>query len=107
GLILDQAKQKVLEKTKGNYPAPLKAIQVINRTYGGNLEDGLKVEAEAFMELVKTPECKNLINVFYLTERTKKDKGVAGSVAPLDVKRAGVLGAGAMGGGIAQLFAEK
>ena len=76
-IIFHEAKKKLLEKTKGNYPAPLKALEVVRATYGGNLETGLKVEAVAFAELLVTPESKNLIQVYYLTERVKKDKGVS------------------------------
>jgi 3-hydroxyacyl-CoA dehydrogenase/enoyl-CoA hydratase/3-hydroxybutyryl-CoA epimerase len=72
-VIFDQAKKKLLEKTKGNYPAPLKALEVIRKTYGGDLEKGLKIEAEGFAELVTTPECKNLISLFYLNEKIKKE----------------------------------
>ncbi|MBI4404178.1 MAG: enoyl-CoA hydratase/isomerase family protein, partial [Deltaproteobacteria bacterium] len=106
-LVFEQAKKTVLEKTKGHYPAPLKALSVIRRTYGGPLAEGLKVEAQAFTELVGTPECKNLIRIFYLTEKVKKDKGAAIEVRPREITKAAVVGAGVMGGGIAQLFAAK
>ncbi len=106
-LIFDQARKQVMSKTKGNYPAPLKIIETLKKTYGGSLEAGLKKEANAFVELVTTPESANLIHVYYLQERTKKDKGTASGVAGKEVKRAGVLGAGVMGGGVAQLFAAK
>ena len=106
-LVLDQAKKQVLAKSKGNYPAPLKAIEVIRKTYGSKVESGLKVEAQAFMELVKGPESKNLISVFYLNEKVKKDKGTEGGAAAKEIKRAAVVGAGVMGGGIAQLFAAR
>jgi 3-hydroxyacyl-CoA dehydrogenase/enoyl-CoA hydratase/3-hydroxybutyryl-CoA epimerase len=106
-LIFDQARKQVMKKTKGNYPAPLKILETLKKTYGGNLESGLKTEARAFGELVQTKECQNLIHVYYLQEKVKKDKGTAGGVAGLEIKHAGVLGAGVMGGGIAQLFAAK
>ncbi len=80
---------------------------MIRKTYGGNLEQGLKKEAEGFAEMVVTPEAKGLLSVYYLNEGVKKDKGVAGDKKAPEVKRAAVLGAGIMGGGIAQLFAEK
>ncbi len=106
-LIFDLAKKKLLQKTKGHYPAPLKALEVIRQTYGGPLEKGLHVEARAFAELVKGPVAQNLISVYYLTEKVKKDKGTESGVAGREVREAGVLGAGVMGGGIAQLFAAK
>lgn len=106
-IMFDQAKKKLLEKTKGQYPAPLKALEVIKRTYGGDLEAGLKIEAEGFAEVLSTPECKNLIGLFFLTEKVKKDKGTDAKVTPREIKDAAVIGAGVMGGGIAQLFAAK
>ena len=106
-LIFDQAKKQVMQKTLGNYPAPLAALSVIRKTYGGKLEDGLRAEAEAFSKLVVTPESKNLIRIFYLTERVKKDKGVTTAVKPKPIHFAAVVGAGVMGGGIAQLFSAK
>lgn len=106
-VIFDQAKKKLLEKTKGNYPAPLKALEVIRRTYGGDLHEGLQEEARAFTELLGTPESKNLTQLFFLTERVRKDKGVATSAPVREIRRTAVLGAGVMGGGISQLFAAK
>ena len=106
-VVFDQAKKKLLEKTKGHYPAPLKALEVVKKTYGGDLQEGLKIEAQGFAELVKTPESANLINLFFLTEKVKKDKGTTAGVAGAEVHRAAVLGAGTMGGGVAQLFAAK
>ena len=51
---------------------------------------------------------KNLLRIFFLTEEVKKETGVTDpSVRPRDVTRVGVLGAGVMGGGIAQLGADK
>jgi 3-hydroxyacyl-CoA dehydrogenase / enoyl-CoA hydratase / 3-hydroxybutyryl-CoA epimerase len=106
-VIFDQARKQVLSKSKGKYPAPLKIIEVLKKTYGGGLESGLKVEAKAFTDLVRTPECQSLIHVYYLQEKVKKDKGVEGGLAGKEIKSAAVLGAGVMGGGIAQLFAAK
>lgn len=103
----EQAKKQVLSKTKGNYPAPLAAIEVIKKTYGGDIESGLKVEADAFMKLMVTPESQNLIHVFYLNEKVKKDKGAEVKGTLKKIHTAGVVGAGVMGGGIAQLFAAK
>lgn len=106
-LIFDQARKQLLSKTKGNYPAPLAALSLIQKTYGGSVSEGLAEEAKTFSELVKTPQCQGLIQVYYLNEGVKKDKGVEGEVTAFPVTRTGVVGAGVMGGGIAQLFAAK
>ena len=106
-IIFDQAKKALMSKTKGNYPAPLRALEVVKKTYGGSLDAGLKEEAKGFADLVSTPESKNLIHVYYLNESVKKDNGTDREIKTKDVKSAAVLGAGTMGGGIAQLFAAK
>lgn len=106
-VIFDQAKKALMSKTKGHYPAPLRALEVVRRTYGGSLEAGLKEEAKGFSELITTLECKNLIHIYYLNEGVKKDNGTDKEIKTKEVKRTAVLGAGVMGGGIAQLFAAK
>ena len=105
-LICDTARKQVLKKSKGNYPAPLRALDVIQKTYGGDLTRGLKMERETFAELIETDVAKNLIRLFFLTEKVKKDTGVSGVVGR-SIQNCAVLGAGVMGGGIAQLLAGK
>ncbi len=108
-VVLSKAKKMTLAMTRGNYPAQMKAIEVISRTYGvSNRGKALEIEAKGFGEVVVTDVSKNLIRLFYLTEGIKKQTGVADpSVKPREIKYAAVLGAGTMGGGIAQLFADK
>lgn len=108
-VVFNKARKDVLKATRGHYPAQMKAIDVISRTYGAsNRGKALEVEARGFSEVCVTDVSKNLIRLFYLTENIKKQTGVANpSVKPLPVKKAAVLGAGTMGGGIAQLFADK
>lgn len=109
GIVFSKAKEGVLKQTKGHYPAPLKALNVIQRTYGMSQRDqALQIERENFCEVAVSSVSKNLIHVFYLTEMVKKQNGVPGvQVQPLDVKNIGVLGAGTMGGGIAYVAADK
>jgi len=94
-------------KTKGQYPAPLAALKAIREGCNRTLEDGLKAEQEAAMEVVGTPISANLIGVFFIGQRLARDPGVADpSVKPREVKRVGVLGAGQMGAGIAAAHAR-
>lgn len=108
-IVFSQAKKAVLKLTSGHYPAPLKAIEVISKTYGSNdRAKSLKIEADGFCEMAATDVSKNLIHVFYLTEMVKKQSGVTGvQVKPKEVKAIGVLGAGTMGGGVAYVAADK
>jgi 3-hydroxyacyl-CoA dehydrogenase/enoyl-CoA hydratase/3-hydroxybutyryl-CoA epimerase len=106
--IFKKAREETEKQTKGHYPAPLKAIEAVEEGLLHGMEAGLTMEAKLFGETAATDVSKNLIKVFYLQEEFKKDRGVADAdVAPLPVKKVGVLGAGVMGGGIAELFGEK
>jgi 3-hydroxyacyl-CoA dehydrogenase/enoyl-CoA hydratase/3-hydroxybutyryl-CoA epimerase len=116
-MIYKKARQGVLSKTRGAYPAPLEAIAVMRANgaaYGPKLrgparERAMEREAEAFGRMAATEVSRNLIRIFFLTEGVKKSKGLeAGSSArPRKVGSAAVLGAGVMGGGIAQLLADR
>jgi 3-hydroxyacyl-CoA dehydrogenase/enoyl-CoA hydratase/3-hydroxybutyryl-CoA epimerase/3-hydroxyacyl-CoA dehydrogenase/enoyl-CoA hydratase/3-hydroxybutyryl-CoA epimerase/enoyl-CoA isomerase len=96
------ARAGVLEKTKGQYPAPVAAVEAVERGCNLTLEEGLKVESELFTPLVGSLISRNLIAVFFMTQRLQKDPGVAdSSIQPRSVARVGVLGSGLMGAGIA------
>jgi 3-hydroxyacyl-CoA dehydrogenase/enoyl-CoA hydratase/3-hydroxybutyryl-CoA epimerase/3-hydroxyacyl-CoA dehydrogenase/enoyl-CoA hydratase/3-hydroxybutyryl-CoA epimerase/enoyl-CoA isomerase len=102
------AKAQVLAKTKGQLPAPLAALEAIANGCNRQLDEGLKVEAAAFTTLVGSPISRNLIAVFFMTQRLQKDPGVANpSIEPKPVDRVGVLGAGIMGAGIAGAHIRK
>jgi 3-hydroxyacyl-CoA dehydrogenase/enoyl-CoA hydratase/3-hydroxybutyryl-CoA epimerase len=103
----------VCAKTRGHYPAPLKAIDVCAKAASRSFEEGLMLEKEGFLELVRTPESRNLLRVFFLQERAKKLGASPGTAAadsaaaaeasrPRTIRRVGVIGAGTMGAGIAQ-----
>ncbi|HUF68128.1 MAG TPA: 3-hydroxyacyl-CoA dehydrogenase NAD-binding domain-containing protein [Longimicrobiales bacterium] len=102
-LALSRARSGVMKETRGNYPAPLLAIETIRRSTGVPLDRAFEIEAHALGRLIVSEVSKNLIHVFRLMEGAKKT-GLEG-VQPRPVQRAAVLGAGVMGGGIAQLLA--
>jgi 3-hydroxyacyl-CoA dehydrogenase/enoyl-CoA hydratase/3-hydroxybutyryl-CoA epimerase len=103
-LMLVQARKRVLAETHGHYPAPLAALDLLERTLSISIERSLVLEAEAIGRLVVTPVSKNLIHVFHLSEAAKK---AAPPVTSRPVERVGVLGAGVMGGGLAQVLAYR
>lgn len=107
-VVFKKAREGVLKATRGHYPAPLAALDVIRKTYGmSDRTRALQVELEHFAECAVTDISKNLIHVFYLTEMVKKQTGVSSDVKGKTVKQLGVLGAGTMGGGIAYVAADK
>jgi 3-hydroxyacyl-CoA dehydrogenase/enoyl-CoA hydratase/3-hydroxybutyryl-CoA epimerase len=105
-IVFDQARKTTLEQTRGQYPAPLRAIEVVRTGVEGGPRAGFEAEARAVADLAISPIAKNLVHVFRLTEDAKKETGAPGG-APRPVREVAVLGAGTMGGGIAQLIAQE
>ena len=93
----------MLKETRGNYPAPLAALESVRYGLAHSREAGSIYEAKLLGQFAPTGVSKNLISVFYLNEMLRKDA----QPSAIKITSAGVLGAGIMGGGIAQLLAEK
>jgi len=103
-LALSRARSRVMKETRGNYPAPLAVIETIRATLGRPLDEAFEIEARALGRLIVTPVARNLVHVFHLMEGAKKTDMRGIEARP--VQRVAVLGAGVMGGGIAQLLAH-
>ncbi|MEX2529210.1 MAG: 3-hydroxyacyl-CoA dehydrogenase NAD-binding domain-containing protein [Gemmatimonadota bacterium] len=106
-IILAAARRSVMEKTGGHYPAPLRILEVIGHSMGRSLERAFQLEAEAAGELLASRVTRNLLHVFRLREGAKKAFGETFRGEPREIADLGVVGAGVMGGGIAQLAAAR
>ena len=98
-----KATKNVLKTTGGVYPAPLKAIDVMIQGLGVSRNESLKLEEKAFTELLNSDVASNLVNIFFLQERSKKTK----SDKDFKVNKTAVIGAGVMGAGIAQWISSR
>ncbi len=103
-LVYDRAHKTAREKTRGNYPAVPKIIECIRAGQKEGAEAGFEAEREAFARLLFTPESKALRNLFFLKNGAEKNP-YAGRER--EVRTVGVLGAGLMGSGIAQVSAAR
>lgn len=101
GFLGATASAYIQQQTKGHYPAPLAALELMLGAAGVDLETACQMEAEEFAKLFGSPINRALLNVFFLTDRNKKDPGVAKGAEPHKISAAGVVGAGVMGQGIA------
>ncbi len=100
--ITDRA---VRVRTRGQYPAPKKVMEVIEKGLSEGLESGLKHETDAFAELAVSPIAKNMIN-FYIS----KEMAVQSARRALEaggVTTLGVIGSGRMGAELAENAASK
>src|SRR5207244_12286074 len=87
--------------TRGNYPAPLAALEAVEHGLKHGMAEGLKREAQLFGQLAVTDVSRKLVQIFFATTALKKDFGIANPPPPAVVSRLGVVGAGFMGSGIA------
>ncbi len=101
------ARKNALAKTRGNYPAATRAIEVATAALGVSEDRGLQLERNAFVELAQTEAARNLMGIFFLQERAKKTKLPATTASAKPIKKIAVVGAGLMGAGIAQWSAGR
>ncbi len=101
-LVFARARRTTGEKTGGHYPAPFMAIDVMEIGLAEGMAAGLVAEAEAVGELATTPAARNLMWLHRRREQARKPLSY-GTARP--VRRLGVLGAGVMGGAIAEVAA--
>ncbi|MEO2048848.1 MAG: 3-hydroxyacyl-CoA dehydrogenase NAD-binding domain-containing protein [Pirellulales bacterium] len=95
-------------QTKGQYPAPLAALKAMKEGINRPLDEGLKIEQEIALDIIGSQISANLINVFFMGNQLKSDRGIEdSSIVPRDVGRVGVLGSGLMGAGIATAHARR
>ncbi len=107
-LLFKAAREKLLKETGWHYPAPLEALSVLEESCGLPIEAALEIENDHIADVFGGEVQRNLLAIFFWTEEVKKETGVADpAVRPREVSRIGVLGAGVMGGGIAQLAADR
>lgn len=107
-IVFSKAKKGVIEKTKGRYPAPLIALDVVEKTYTLPLDQGLQKEANTF--IANLPQgfilAKDLIGLFFVQEAAKKETGAPSSIKAEKIDYAAILGAGTMGASLGWLFAD-
>lgn len=104
-VVFRKAAASVARATKGHYPAPPLALRTVKEGLRMDFGEALKLEAERVGQLAVSPEARNLIGLFFLRQAARRAKEGYEGAAPRPVKRVGVVGAGIMGGGIAQLAA--
>lgn len=102
--VLGKARETVNKFAKGNYPAPLKIIEVVDSALSKSRAEGFAHEARAFGELTQTTESKALIGLFHGQTHCKKNHFGA---PKRKTETIAVLGAGLMGAGIAQVTIDK
>ena len=104
--LLFRGTERILRKrTWDDFPAPAEVLEVVQVGLATGIEAGLAAERAAIGRLALTPACRNMVGLFLASEQARKLPATANGRA--EVQRVGVVGAGVMGAGIAQLAALK
>ena len=101
--LLQFVRNTVAAGAKG-FPAPLKCVDAVANAVGKPFDEGLRLEREAFMAMMITPESRALRHVFTAERAAAKLPDVPADTTLRDIKTVGVIGAGTMGGGITMNF---
>ncbi|ENK2082394.1 fatty acid oxidation complex subunit alpha FadB [Vibrio alginolyticus] len=101
------AKGLVAQKAGPHYPAPMTAVITIEEGARFARNEALDIERKHFVKLAKSEEAKSLVGLFLNDQYIKGIAKKAAKSASKDTRRAAVLGAGIMGGGIAYQSALK
>ena len=97
----DQARKKLRGQT-----APLAAIDAVESATKLPFAEGLRHEATLFAECLRGPQSKALIHAFFAERAVTKIPGISSATPTYEIRRAAIVGAGTMGGGIAMALAN-
>ena len=103
--VLGVVREQVKKKARG-LMAPLKAVEAIEAAVKLPFAEGCKRERELFAECLFSDQSKSLIHVFFAEREVAKIPGIAKETQRIAIKRAAIVGAGTMGGGIAMTYAN-
>src|SRR5687767_7633820 len=103
--VFSNFRASVARTTRG-FRAPENCIKAVEAAATLPFEAGMKRERELFLELLNSPESKAQRYFFFAEREASKIPDVPADTPVKEIKKAAVLGAGTMGGGIAMNFAN-
>ena len=104
--ILVEAQAMTAKSRKGQF-APGQIIKCVEAAINlDDFDEGLKKEAEYFLECLVHPQREAMIHIFFGERAASKVSDVPKDTPIMDIKKAGIIGSGTMGGGIAMCFAN-
>ncbi len=106
GSSIFQERREELKQRQPCRHAPLRCVAAIESAFELPFEEGLRREGELFYEALQDWQSKGLIHAFLSERHVAKIPGLSSHVKPREIKSAGVIGTGTMGGGIAMAFAN-
>ena len=104
--VLLEAQAMAAKGRKGQF-APGQIIKCVESAINlDDFDEGLKKEGEYFLECLLHPQREAMIHIFFGERAASKIADVPKDTQIKDIKKAGIIGSGTMGGGIAMCFAN-
>ncbi len=100
------AARDLAKKTARGMMAPQAAIDAVEAATKLPFIDAVKKEAELFQQCLFSDQSKALIHVFFGEREVARIPDIPKDVKPFEIRKAAVIGAGTMGGGIAMNYAN-
>ena len=98
-------RKSIARQTRG-FRAPENIVRAVEAAVSLPFTEGIKRERELFAELMSSSESKAQRYFFFAEREAAKIPDVPADTPTKDIKKAAVIGAGTMGGGIAMNFAN-
>jgi 3-hydroxyacyl-CoA dehydrogenase/enoyl-CoA hydratase/3-hydroxybutyryl-CoA epimerase len=99
--LFSDVEADVRRKTRGQYPAQLRVIEVARTGWTSGIEAGLAAELQALCDLRDTPEGRSLMRAFFLRTGARKAATARAGGEAKKVERIAIVGGGVMGAGVA------
>ncbi|MDA0339652.1 MAG: 3-hydroxyacyl-CoA dehydrogenase NAD-binding domain-containing protein [Proteobacteria bacterium] len=103
--FFSEFRASIARKTRG-FPAPEKIIQCIEAAISMPFDEGMAFERAGIAELMAGTESQAMRYMFFADREVAKIPGISKDIEQRPIKKAAVMGAGTMGGGIAMNFAN-
>jgi 3-hydroxyacyl-CoA dehydrogenase len=103
--FFEKARADVAKASRG-FPAPLEIVACVEAAVNKPFDEGRKEERQRFAMLVESNESKALRHMFFAERQVTKIPDVPEDTPVRAIKKAAVIGAGTMGGGITMNFAN-
>jgi len=103
--VFEAARAQAKKAARGMM-APMAAIDAVEAATKLSFEEGVAREAELFKECLFSDQSKAMIHVFFGEREVAKIPDVSKDTEIFEIKKAAVIGAGTMGGGIAMNYAN-
>jgi 3-hydroxyacyl-CoA dehydrogenase len=98
--------EKAIARRARGFKAPWSIIKCVQAAVELPFDEGIKRERELFLELLVSPESAAQRYYFFAEREAAKVLDVPADTPQREIKTAGIVGAGTMGGGIAMNFAN-